>query len=389
MSAVFHEDIKTMNPHDKFMAPRAPPPRPSLRLITSSPSLGRSHSVRSLSPKAEKSIWSPRTFFGRWSEKAPSSTAVRRRSASERSGRGKCDVGTPISIKHWQEETPEEKPVLPSLDTSPHSSMDLRPQNPLSPWPFVRDSVYSATSLEIPDEIAEGDEDDDNFASQPHRLSFAEQQQLTPLTPFPAARSSIARLPSVRSVATRALRDTSKPLPQLPRDDNLLPPPLRLRPAFYSLGVQGSHFSISTAASEATSPVQSDFNTSPRHSVISDIDADEDNGAGEDDDADKDGDADEEDVGSDDESSYCPIGEIPRVDFDFDGYGSPDTHYSSEETSRKASPLSPKHSRATFGADMTIKASGSLSKDAEEDKVSSLELILSELGYLGDAIEGC
>jgi hypothetical protein len=73
LSSISNADIKTMNPADKFMTPRQPPPAPKNMLPrpnTSTSVLVKKRSARSVSPRGDKPQWSPRFFFGRRSPPA-------------------------------------------------------------------------------------------------------------------------------------------------------------------------------------------------------------------------------------------------------------------------------------------------------------------------------
>lgn len=160
-----------------------------------------------------------------------------------------------------------------------------------------------------------------------------------------------------------------KPLPQLPEEE-LLPQPLRLRPALSVADLPRSHFSTSTIASSITSPTDSHFSFGSEHSISSDVNDDDEDLAA--------------DVGSGDESTYSPIlADIPAGGFS--GYSLPEADYASEQTLRKETPQSQlsatTSSRTTFGA--THQAF-----EPEVEQMTALQQLLSEMGYLGDVIVG-
>ncbi|KAJ5038353.1 uncharacterized protein L3040_007218 [Drepanopeziza brunnea f. sp. 'multigermtubi'] len=361
MSSMASGDIKTMNPADKFMTPRAPPPPPVPRLNTSSAVLTKRRSARSLSPKPEKSAWPTRMFFGRRTpEKSPISPVDRRgrptftRTPHRRANSAVSSLTRPV---------PEDARKVMSGDASA--------QNLLKSLSTSRDPspLRQLTALEIPDEIVEEAEDDDNFASELTRLSLL---HLTPLAPPPGARSLTVPPPGSRSPLMRlraTLRNTSKPLPQLPEeeDDVSSPSSHTVQPALPNPKLPRSRFSASTFASEVTSPTDSHFSFSSAYSTTSDIDADD-------------------DMGSGDEFTYSPTCKVQSIGFGFGGYSLPESDYGSEQTLCKQPPLGQANNRATFGAGMTHFAGAGASAQAEP--VSSHRLLMNEMGYLGDVIEG-
>ncbi|KAG4430987.1 hypothetical protein IFR05_013531 [Cadophora sp. M221] len=365
MSSMANGDIKTMNPADKFMTPRPPPPPPSLpRLNTSSSVLMKKRSARSLSPKPEKSAWSPRLFFGLRLPNQPSSPSVdsRGRSSSlSKVQRGRVNASTP----NLREEARKARSVPHTRDTSPQSFKRSQSRDPSPLRNLVQEnSAYNTTTLEIPDEIEEEGEDDDNFASQLNRMSFTDKF-ITPLAPPPSG----LRSPPARFRSASTAKDMQKPLPQLPEEE-LLPQPLRLRPAFSAADLPRSHFSTSTIATFITSPTDSHFSFGSGHSISSDVNDDDEDLAA--------------DVGSGDESSYSPVlADIPAGGFS--GYSLPEADYASEQTLRKETPLSQLSAttsgRTTFGA--THQAF-----EPEAEQMTALQQLLSEMGYLGDVIVG-
>ncbi|KAI9050120.1 hypothetical protein LZ554_006261 [Drepanopeziza brunnea f. sp. 'monogermtubi'] len=355
MSSMASGDIKTMNPADKFMTPRAPPPPPVPRLNTSSAVLTKRRSARSLSPKPEKSAWPTRMFFGRRTpEKSPISPVDRRgRPPFSRTAHRRANSAVSILTRPGPEDA---RKVM-----SGPLSGDASAQNLMKSLSTSRDPspLRQPTALEIPDEIVEEAEDDDNFASELTRLSLL---HLTPLAPPPGARSPLVRLRAT-------LRNTSKPLPQLPEEEDDVSSPLShiVPPAVPNPKLPRSRFSASTFASEITSPTDSHFSFSSADCTTSDIDADE-------------------DMGSGDEFTYSPTCKVQSIGFGFGGYSLPEADYGSEQTLCKQPPLGQANNRATFGAGMTPFAGAGASAQAEP--VSSHQLLMSEMGYLGDVIEG-
>lgn len=167
----------------------------------------------------------------------------------------------------------------------------------------------------------------------------------------------------------------SKPLPMLPEQSSLtlMPPPLRLRDPAPALAIPRSHFSTSTISTTLSSPSSGnfDFNFSDTHSLAdsAEIDLDADLTA---------------DIGSGDESAYSPIKEQRTVESRFTGYSLPETSEMALQKPTPLSSLSQVASRTTFGGT----AAFGQGVDVEPKEMSALEELLSEMGYLGEAITG-
>lgn len=185
-------NYKTMNPEAKFITPRPAPPAPSLSDSTNLPTLrhgsaptalhhhssSQSLSTRSLSPAP---VW--RRLFTR---KLSSRDLGRTTPSHERDDQDNLSIGS----SHGSEE-PRSRSLTPSegirtRDMSPESlrkflSDDLptRPDSNMSERP----------ALVIPEEIAEENEDDDNFATSAVSESQAFPTSLSP-PPFQRTASS-------------------------------------------------------------------------------------------------------------------------------------------------------------------------------------------------------
>ncbi|KAE8448418.1 hypothetical protein EG329_009483 [Mollisiaceae sp. DMI_Dod_QoI] len=359
MSSMANGDIKTMNPADKFMTPRQPPPTPYLpRLNTATSVLTKKRSARSLSPKAEKSPWSPRSFFGlRSPTPTPPQQGDKRGRSSSLSKASQSTAGrsTP-NLNTRSDDMRKVKSVPHTRAASPQSfKSKSRDPSPLRHVP-VQENHFNTTTFNIPDEIAEEAEDDDNFASHLNRISMNEKGIYTALAPPPSRQRSPPARP-------RTSKDITKPLPQLPEEDSLMPSPLRLRTVASAAELPRSHFSTSTISTTIASPSESRFSLSEE-----DFNDDEDLTA---------------DMGSGDEFTYSPVlAETPAGGFS--GYSLPEAEYASEQTLRKQTPLSP-GSRITFGAPP---AAFSPAAGNETEHMSALEELLNEMGYLGDVIVG-
>ncbi|KAF4637902.1 hypothetical protein G7Y89_g195 [Cudoniella acicularis] len=369
MSSMANGHVKTMNPADKFMTPRAPPPPPTthLRLNTSPSMPSMKRAARSVSPKPERSPWSPKTFFGLRSPAPYAQESDKRgRSSSQHSTTGR-GIGSEVPVSSSRPVELKTKSVPHTRDVSPLSikRSHSRSREPLPLRQVVpRESgTFTATALVIPDEITEELEDDDNFASQLNRSSLDERGILTQLSPPPHSRMR-SPPPSLRPVS-----NTSKPLPELP-EETLLPQPLRLRAVASATNLPRSHFSTSTISTSYSSPTESHFDFSETPSFSDSID-DEDLAA---------------DLGSGDEFTYSPLSDATDGR-GFTGYSLPDEQYASEQTLRKEtgiSQLTTSATRATFGGAAAFPSYAG----PDDSSMSALEELLSEVGYLGNVIIG-
>ena len=373
-------NLRTMNPYEKFMAPRQPPPLPLLPRLNTSPAVySHKRTARSLSPKVDKQ-WSARGFFGLRSPLPPLADAgsrgrsssltrvVERTRDASTSTLGSVELPTPRGLR-----TKSRSPSPASIARD-----NLREPSPLRRNLVIQDnSGYTTTTFTVPDEIAEDVEDDANFASELPRKSVHEKGLHTQLSPPPSARPP----PPIRSLSA-----ISKPLPELPslmqqnsmsipaifteqdQQARLIPAPLRIKPSQLNLVEPRSHFSISTIATSVASPIESDF---------SGFDAGEDFEL-------------TADLESSDEWSYSPILDMSPVlsSGGFSGYTLPEEDYASQQTLSKHTPLSPistTATRATFGA-AAFAPMMEVAAKVEEENLTSLELLMSEMGYLGDVI---
>ncbi|CAG8982769.1 hypothetical protein HYALB_00001050, partial [Hymenoscyphus albidus] len=374
-------EIMTMNPADKFVAPRPPPPPPTTtRTSKTSPSqVSPKRPARSVSPRSDRSI---RTFFGL---RLPQESTHRGRSVS---------LGRTVGEKYnSRSSSPRQNTSVPhSRNASPQSLGVRRHTNPQERIPIVSQSssrhtgLFTMDALDIPDEIVEeGEEDDDNFAGQLSPHSSYEGDVFTHLSPPPTP----LRSPTPR----RAKTSTSKPLPGLP-ESCLVPQPLRLRAFAFEANLPKSHFSTSTEASFnmprshfSTSTVsstsleaRSHFSTSTIATQIGspslakfifhDTEEEEEDGLV----------ADSEESG--DDFTYSPPSEASDGR-EFSCYSLLEDECSSQQSFQKGSShssLSP-NSRLTFGGALTA---GML----DSAKMTSLEDLMSEVGYLHSVIGG-
>ncbi|TVY92073.1 hypothetical protein LAWI1_G004276 [Lachnellula willkommii] len=363
-NSMANSDIKTMNPADKFMAPRPPPPTPTIlpRLNTSPSLVAKKRTARSVSPptKPERSPWSPKAFFGLRSPAVSSFQENDKRGRSTSTSKtveGSSSTSS-TSLINLSEDLRKVMLVPQTRDASPQSKRSLsREPSPLRPLVTHESNSYNSTTLVIPDEIVEEAEDDDNFASQLNRISLNDRGIFTRLSPAPSRMRS-------QSPQIRAATNTSKPLPLLP-EETLVPPPLRLRAGISAAELPRSHFSVSTVSTTISSPVDSHFDFSETPS-ISDSCYDDDFSA---------------EIGSENEFSYSPvIDETPLSGFS--GYSLPDDQYASEHTLRKeatTSNLTKSAARSTFGGASAFPA-------PDTENINALEELMNDMGYLGGVI---
>jgi hypothetical protein len=322
------------------MTPRPPPPIPSLSRPKTSPlPFVSKRSARSISPKLEKSPWSPRMLFGLRSPTTSYTQAGEKRGRSSRREKlaGGEVNGTPPSTVRWLSE--EKNISLPiTCDVAEESN------------------TQSTTTPSIREEFEEDGEedDDDNFAGHLGRISLFEERILTPLSPRSLGLHSAATRPS-------SSRNLSKPLPQLPEGLYLplMQPYQPLRATVKAAQLSRSRFSASTAF---TSPTESHFD-------FSDGSEDEDPSA---------------DMESADEFAESPAAEPASAGFR--GYRLPEAEDAPEHATRKPttpfSALSQAASRSTFGGPPAFTAA--IENDVRS--IATLDELPGELGYLGGII---
>ncbi|KAI0382858.1 hypothetical protein F5Y04DRAFT_279633 [Hypomontagnella monticulosa] len=240
MNSLRTTDFKTMDPDDKFVAPRPAPPVPSLPdlRIGSSPAMSLVHkrSTRSLSP-------------------APSWTSTARRFLRrKRTFTADSDAGSETEVEsHYAEELREPRSATPagsirSRDMSPESlrrflSDDL-PETP---------AVVEQPKLFIPDEIIEENEDDDNFATS----AVSETAPFTMLSPPPFQRSLSSSTTASTNSKYNNSGSTSTIVPtENPQNEDIAFAPTDVPPIMtnFALDAPRSHFSFSTISSSVVSP---------------------------------------------------------------------------------------------------------------------------------------
>lgn len=330
-------EAKTMNPADKFMTPRAPPPKPGV-----SRSLSTSHEQILEKPcswsKEGKLGWATKLFSGRRSH--PSSPVQ------------------PLAPRRSSEPNISQHRRTPSSNSS--NSNTIHQPSPTQTEPLSRSpssvrgygSIHdNLMALGITEEVSEDYEDDDNFATQFNKFCTEDNISVTGLSPTPSHRQPSPTF------------NTSKPLPALPNDEPMSSILSSFAPALtpdLSLTLPGSHFSVSTVSTALTSPTDSHFGFSDTSSMFDSYDESELN----------------EEVG--DSFTYNPmISEVERRRFI--GYSLPNEDFASDQTIRKAS------ISQTISNDSYSRDSGFGDAIKEEGK-SALADFLDDMGYLGETI---
>ncbi|OBT64039.1 hypothetical protein VE03_06679 [Pseudogymnoascus sp. 23342-1-I1] len=377
-------DIKTMNPADKYLTPRAPPPTPKMlpRLNTSPGVVARKRGARSTSP-VPRSPWSARVLFGLKSPISAAPNNDRRQVLSpSRSHEGDAHISYPTLVNS----TLLTRAATLSGQTSPGESVSPSTRKPASRDPATSPAHPDIGSVSSPftyiphDSFEDEFEDDDNFAStshQPH--DDDEKSSITSLSPPPPKRDFLTL-----TLAHLTLSPSeAKPLPHLPSDasPSMVPPPLHILPHPVERMNPKSHFSIDSIASSLASPVGSHFDSSSPSAY----------------------DSTDEYVVTDDGFDFGFSTPKPAVVIEggaegetqttgsFYGYSLPlgsdddamDKHNRSDSLGTVT--LDDAGARASFGSPV-FQSSSPVSPDTRT--VTALDELLDELGYLGDLISG-
>lgn len=255
MSLMCPADYRTMNPMDKYTTPRPTPmasdlgppnrigssPSPEL-VLRPAPELRQKRSTRSLSPSPR---WvSARRFFGL----RPSSRG--RGGVTAHDAEDACSVAS-CPPERTRSTTPSEGSR--SRDLSPESLRRfLSDDGPRSP------SVAEAPPrLAIPEQIAEENEDDDNFATSAN----TESQPYTLLSPPPVKRSR-----STPSLTTCKNESSTTIVPdRIVEEGPYSPMAIRNSLAGPALDIRGAPFAGSATSSAVSSPVGSEASLDAGH----------------------------------------------------------------------------------------------------------------------------
>ncbi|KFY05373.1 hypothetical protein O988_00049 [Pseudogymnoascus sp. VKM F-3808] len=375
-------DIKTMNPADKYLTPRAPPPTPKTlpRLNTSPGILTRKRGARSTSP-VPRSPWSARVLFGLKSPVSAAPNTDRRPVLSpSQSHEGDANISYPTLVSSTRSISLSSKTSHGETSSPSTRNPSLRDVAPAGSSAHPDSSSESPPFLAIPHDSFEDElEDDDNFASplQPHVDD--EKPAATGLSPPPPKRD-FTTLPHLTVAHAEA-----KPLPMLPEDasPSMVPSPLHVLPQPVSFAERmkpKSHFSIDSIATSLESPAGSYFDGSSPSAY----------------------DSTDEYVVTDDGFDFGfstpkpPVAEVAERDIqagNFYGYSLPygladdalDKHNRSDSLATVATvTLDDATAHASFGSPVFQ----TNSPESDSRTVTALDELLDELGYLGDFISG-
>ncbi|KLU82043.1 hypothetical protein MAPG_01122 [Magnaporthiopsis poae ATCC 64411] len=226
LSSVRDCDFMTVKPEHKFLPTRATPPAPEPPLCRQATSHVRSlvhkRSTRSLSPNPSWS-WSPRRLFSR-SKSSHNQKEVARNDVEPDS--------QPVEVLMEEQ---DERPIFRSPSAQSCRSRDISPDSllrflsddaPLPAPEFAIEEDLDGPAQITAEDIAEENDDDDNFATS----AQSETAPITVLSPPPSQRSfssssSLARLGKqsrpqtpahpIRSVSTLPTLDASRPQSRL------------------------------------------------------------------------------------------------------------------------------------------------------------------------------
>ncbi|ESZ93523.1 hypothetical protein SBOR_6104 [Sclerotinia borealis F-4128] len=327
-------EVKTMNPADKFMTPRAPPTKPNIARSAPSSSPHGEVSEKPCSwSKDGKLGWATKLFSGRRSRpSSPNQPLAPRRSSDP-------DISQAATRSSYSSNSNTIHQPSPSRSESRSRTPSLA---------RAHDSIHdNLVVLDIPEEISEEYEDDDNFTTQFKEFTFGDNKSITQLSPAPSRRQA------------SPISNTSKPIPELPADVFTSPLSSPLPPNL-SLILPRSHFSISTVSTAFTSPTDSHFGFSDTSSMFDSYDESDLN----------------EETG--DTFTYNPmISEVEKRKSV--GYSLPYEEHASEHTIRKAS-ISQTTSYNAYPRDSGFNDS------IKETGRSALADFLDDMGYLGETI---
>lgn len=202
LGSLHQGEYRTMNPEDKFITPRPPPPIPGSphQRLGSAPAAPPSRAIARSGSTSPPPTW--RRLFSRKPSTSRSTERGRQMDDDER-------PVSPYSYTHSDDSRSESSDGSRTRDLSPESLRRfLSDENPFARANENRPTVY------IPDDIVEEIEDDENFASS--ALSEI-NHYATSLSPPPFKRShSDSILPTVSNVKVLTREKKYSPLPPLP-----------------------------------------------------------------------------------------------------------------------------------------------------------------------------
>ncbi|KAH8843230.1 hypothetical protein MCOR27_001955 [Pyricularia oryzae] len=189
VNSVRRGDYMTLNPADKFIAPRAAPPVPMAipfsRVGTSAASVpnpdqrSRSSSKRPVSPTPAWP-WSPRKLFSRSNSKS----SLRKENDTDETEAETISTPIPSVIDDERTVRSSSRGSSRSRDMSPESLRRFLSDD--VPAEATPDTNTERLELAIPDDIVEENEDDDNFATSARSESIP---YFTVLSPPPSQRT--------------------------------------------------------------------------------------------------------------------------------------------------------------------------------------------------------
>ncbi|KAH9906232.1 hypothetical protein F4778DRAFT_725059 [Xylariomycetidae sp. FL2044] len=263
MNSLRISDFRTLDPKDKFTAPRPAPPVPG----RSEPRIGSSPSMAMVYKREARSL-SP---VPRWTGTAR--RILRLKSSKGDLGRGRMSIESDSDNLSLGDNASIHEP----RSVTPTGSSRTRDMSPESLRRFLSDDlpcltppVEPAPKLWIPDDIVEENEDDENFATS----AASESLPFTTLSPPPFLRSHSA--PSIR---TGKNESTATIVPESPKDLVGIPPPPAYSPPSipnFKLDIPRSHFSFSTVASDPSSPHSIESRDYSQYSYLDDTDDEDD-----------------------------------------------------------------------------------------------------------------
>lgn len=366
-------DIKTMNPADKYLTPRAPPPTPKMlpRLNTSSSVIVRKRGARSTSPVL-RSPWSARLLFGL---KSPVSAASNNDRRLEESHEGDANISYPTLVS-----STHARAVHLSGKTSPGERSPTRKPAVVDAAPSIYPDMSSVSSPFIPvphDNYEDEFEDDANFASSSQQPVDDEKSSITSLSPPPPKRDLLT-LPRLTVAPAEP-----KSLPLLPEDvsPSMVPSPLHILQQNLSFNERmnpKSHFSIDSLAESFASLAGSQFDSSSPSAY----------------------DSTDEYVVTDDGFDFGFSKPNPVVLNDSEREAQAGSFYGYSLPLDSSGDAMDKHNRSDSLATVTLDEGSARTSfgspvyrtnspaSAETRTATALDELLDELGYLGDIISG-
>lgn len=269
MNSLRPTDFKTMDPRDKFTTPRPAPAAPFTlvprRGTSSGIRLSHKSSTRSLSP-APRSGWTgkaKRIFGLRPSSRSSDRSWTPENVETEDFGSSIGSTITERPDERTRSTTPSEG--IRSRDLSPESLRRFLSDNK----PLVQTPVPHTQKLVIPEEIAEENEDDDNFATS---ATSETAPPFNPLSPPPFKRTqSSPSMAGMRNMSMRTnIPDAIAEFSKLQcRDDSALEDLRRGSITSVKLSIPKPRASCSTLSSAAPSPISTQSMDSPNNNNFS------------------------------------------------------------------------------------------------------------------------